>query len=40
MIKQKDVAIKKVNNFLMDLEEDEICLKNEKKLHLCRLDEL
>lgn len=40
MIRQKDVAIRKVNNFIQDLEEDEVCLKYEKKKHLWGLDEL
>lgn len=40
MIRQKDIAIRKVNNFIQDLEEDEVCLKLEKKKHLWGLNEL
>lgn len=38
--KVREIAMRKVNNFLADLEEDELTLKNEKKSHLRSLSKL
>lgn len=38
--KNRDIAIRKVSNFIVDLEEDEVQMRNQKKTNLRRLSKL